>query len=164
MPTKTIYVRDADAELWSRAEARAQGQGDSLSELLTKAVSEHLDLFTLAATEVNGETDAPPDLDRLSLATLDANGETDAPHGQKMIWLEVGLFTNSIAKGSRKILPKHAWGWGVVRIRPNKAHGIKPIKPEVFHSLLELLFAIEKLLVKAGITIHPGQRMGRYLR
>lgn len=145
MPTtKTIYVRDADSELWRKAEARAQKQGASLSELLTEAVSGHLD--------------------RVSAAKDDDNGEADAPHGEKMLVLNVRLFTNNIAKGTGKILPKHAWAAGVVTIRPNDAHGIKAEEQELFHTLLDLPVAIEKLLVKAGIVLHVGERMRRYLR
>jgi hypothetical protein len=144
MPAKTIYVRDADSETWRKAEAYAQQQGSSFSEVLSEAVSGHLD--------------------RLSAAQDDGNGEADAHHGEKMIVLNVRLFTNNIAKGTDKIVPKHAWAAGVVTIRPNEAHGIKPIKPEPFHTLLDLPLAIEKLLVRAGIVLHVGQRMRRYLR
>ena len=39
MPTKTIYVREEDLELWTRAAALA---GDSLSALITRALSTYV--------------------------------------------------------------------------------------------------------------------------
>jgi hypothetical protein len=52
----------------------------------------------------------------------------EARHGEKMI--EV-----NIAPEQGKVIPKHAWTSGVVRMDSNRTHGIVPKKPAVFNSL-----------------------------
>jgi hypothetical protein len=36
----------------------------------------------------------------------------EAKHGEKMIWLNVGFWTDGIAPEAGKVIPKRAWGRG----------------------------------------------------
>jgi hypothetical protein len=87
----------------------------------------------------------------------------EAAHGKKMIEVKVRFWTNDLADGKGKILPKHAWGAGVVRIASNDSHGIVPGTPVPFNSLAEVPAKIEKLLIDQGITIHKSDRMKKYM-
>jgi hypothetical protein len=87
---------------------------------------------------------------------------TEAQHGQKMVEVKIRFWTNDIA-GEGKILPKHAWASGVVRMEPNKSHDIKPLPPKPFHSLLDLGAVIERALIEHGVVLHPSRRMKKYL-
>ncbi len=87
----------------------------------------------------------------------------EAEHGQKMIEVKIRFWTNDIAEGKDKILPKHAWSSGVVRIQKNKSHDIKPSNPKPFHSLLDIGSVIEKVLIDHKITLHRSKKMEKYL-
>jgi hypothetical protein len=82
--------------------------------------------------------------------------------GQRMIEVKLYFWTNGIVKGKGRILPKHAWGSGVVRLDRNEAHGIEPHNPIPFHSPLELPAVIEKALIQHGVMLHPSRRMKKY--
>ena len=88
----------------------------------------------------------------------------EAKHGEKMIEVKVRFWTDNIAEEPGKILPKHAWPGGVVRMERNEPHGIKPQKPVIFNSLMDLPFAIEKVLVNHDIILHLGGRMKKYFQ
>lgn len=83
---------------------------------------------------------------------------TNAPSGKKTITIEVQFFTNNLAKG--RVLPKHAHAAGMIRVRANPMHGIKAAKQEPFHSMAAIPVALEKLLRRTGIRIHPTPKMG----
>ncbi len=85
-----------------------------------------------------------------------------ARHGEKMVEVKLRFWTNDIAPEEGKILPKHAWACGVVRVEPNKSHGLKPKAPMPFHSLLDVGSVIEKLLIQQGIVLHVGRHMEKY--
>lgn len=87
----------------------------------------------------------------------------EAEHGQKMIEVKLRFWTNDIADEAGRIVPKHAWSSGVVRIESNKSHGITPNAPKPFHSLLDVGAVIEKLLIEQGIVLHPSRRMRKYI-
>ena len=87
----------------------------------------------------------------------------EAKWGERMIEVKVYLWTNEIAKGEGKIRPKHGRGRGMVRVEPNEVHGIGSQRTVPFNSLMELPFAIEKALIRSGITIHPSPNMKKYL-
>ena len=89
--------------------------------------------------------------------------EMEARHGERMIEIKLRFWTNSIAKGEKKIIPKHALTSGVVRLERNESHGIKPGKPLPFHSLLSVGAVIEKALIEHGIQLHPSRRMRKYI-
>jgi len=59
-------------------------------------------------------------------------------------------------------VPKHAWTSGVVRLQKNKAHGISGSEPEAFNSLMELMPAIETILIDQGIILHKSRKMKKY--
>jgi len=86
----------------------------------------------------------------------------EAAHGQKMIEIRVRFWTNDLAGGKGKVLPKHGWGAGVVRLEKNPAHGIAGGEPIPFNSLLELPWRIEQLLRGSGIVLHLVGRERSY--
>ena len=88
--------------------------------------------------------------------------EQEAKHGEKMIEVKIRFWTNDIASETGKIIPKHAWASGVVRIEPNKSHGIVPGKPQPFHSLMDVSAVIEKVLIEHGIVLQTSTKMKKY--
>lgn len=90
-------------------------------------------------------------------------GDMEASHGERMIEVKLRFWTNNIAKGDGKVVPKHAWSGGVVRMERNATHGIKPKRPKVFHSLLDVGAVIEEVLIDHGIHLHLGRRMLKYV-
>jgi hypothetical protein len=86
-----------------------------------------------------------------------------AGYGEKMIKIEVRLWTNSIAETEGEIVPKHAWDSGTVNIETNPSHGIGPNGPVVFGSLAELDSVIQRVLIGQKIKLHLGPRTRRYL-
>lgn len=87
----------------------------------------------------------------------------EAKHGEKMIEVKIRFWTNDLSGQSGKVLPKHAWAAGVVRMEANKSHGIVPLAPKPFHSLLDVGSVIEKVLVQHGVVLHRGPRMRKYM-
>jgi hypothetical protein len=85
-----------------------------------------------------------------------------ATQGEKMIEIKVRFWTNNIAKGVGRVIPKHAWTSGVVRIERNKSHGIEPGNPRPFHSLLDVGQIIERTLIEHGVILHPSKKMRKY--
>ena len=90
-------------------------------------------------------------------------GELEAKQGEKMVEVKLRFWTNDIAKEPGKVVPKHAWAAGVVRVERNKSHGLEPGKPEPFHSLLDVGAVIEKVLIEHGIVLHPSAKMKKYI-
>jgi hypothetical protein len=88
----------------------------------------------------------------------------EAKHGQKMIEVKVRFWTDDITGEAGKIIPKHAWTSGVVRMERNEAHGIIPSSPVPFNSLLGMTGAIEKVLMEQGITLHPSRKDRRFIK
>jgi hypothetical protein len=87
----------------------------------------------------------------------------EAKHGEKMIEVKIRFWTDDISRESGKVIPKHAWTSGVVRIQGNKAHQIVPSRPKPFNSLLDVGAAIEKTLKENGIVLHVGRGMKKYI-
>lgn len=85
-----------------------------------------------------------------------------ATHGEKMIEVKIRFWTNNIAEGQGKIIPKNAWSSGVVRMEPNESHGIRPLNPLPFHTLMDLPAVIEKVLINHGIVLHQSSKMKKY--
>jgi hypothetical protein len=87
----------------------------------------------------------------------------EATHGEKMIEIKIRFWTDELCERG-KVIPKHALTAGVVRIKPNKTHGIAPNDDAVpFNSLLDLGTAIEKVLKQHGIVLHISGGMKTYL-
>jgi hypothetical protein len=97
------------------------------------------------------------------MASSKALREVDAPQGEKMIEIRVRLWTNDIAKGEGKVVPKHAWSSGVVLMQRNETHGITPKNPRPFRSLMQLGTVIEDVLKSHQVMLHPSDRMSNYL-
>src|SRR4051812_15108610 len=87
----------------------------------------------------------------------------EAEHGKRMIEVKLRFWTNDLGGEKGKILPKHAWGAGVVRIERNDAHGISGAEPVPFNSMADFPAKVERVLIDHGITIHPSSRMRRYM-
>ncbi len=86
----------------------------------------------------------------------------EAKHGQKMVEVKVRFWTDDLAAEKGKIVPKHAWTAGVVRIERNDSHEIAPSQPVPFNSLLDLGTAIEKVLIQHGVVLHSSTKMKKY--
>jgi hypothetical protein len=86
----------------------------------------------------------------------------EAKHGKKMIEVSLRFWTNDISEEPGKVIPKHAWTSGVVRIQGNESHGIVPGSPLPFHSLLDIGSVIEKVLLNHGVVLHPSTKMDKY--
>ncbi len=86
----------------------------------------------------------------------------EAKQGEKMIEVKLRFWTNDIASEHGKVVPKHAWASGVVRIERNEAHGITPSNPRPFNSLLDVGAVIEKVLIDHGVILHSDRRMRKY--
>jgi hypothetical protein len=85
-----------------------------------------------------------------------------APRGEKTLELTVRFWTDDIVKKG-KIRPKHGWAKGTVSMNTNSAHGIRSKSPIPFNSLLGLGVAIEKVLVKNGVTLHATGTTRKYI-
>jgi hypothetical protein len=86
----------------------------------------------------------------------------DAKHGQRMIEVKIRFWTDNISSEEGKVIPKHAWTSGVVRVERNEVHEIVPAAPIPFNSLLDLGSAIEKALISHGVVLHPSRKMKKY--
>jgi hypothetical protein len=80
-----------------------------------------------------------------------------------MIELKVCFWTDGIAEVRGLIRPKHAWTRGEVRITRNDAHQIVPVRGYKFNSLMEMLGAVEKVLMAHGIQLHLCSKMDKYV-
>jgi hypothetical protein len=89
--------------------------------------------------------------------------ELEAAQGERMIDVKLRFWTNRIAKEDGKVLAKHAWAGGMVRVERNKSHGINPGPPLPFHSLLDIGVVIEKALISHVIKLHLSPKMRKYL-
>lgn len=97
------------------------------------------------------------------MSSKENTGAQEAKYGQKMIEVRIRFWTNDIASEKGKVIPKHAWSSGVVRIEPNKAHGIIPKSPKPFHSLMDVSSVVEKVLIEHGIVLHTSKKMRKYI-
>lgn len=82
-----------------------------------------------------------------------------APHGKKTIELRIRFFTDQLSSVPGNIWPKHAWDRGSIYTVVNDYHDIE-VAGATFNSTAEITLAIEKVLVKAGIRLHPTGRAG----
>jgi hypothetical protein len=88
----------------------------------------------------------------------------EATQGEKMIEIKLRFWTNKIAPEESKVIPKHAWAAGVVRMERNRSHGIEPGRPAPFHSLLDVGAVIEKTLIEHGVILRPHGKMKKYFK
>jgi hypothetical protein len=87
----------------------------------------------------------------------------DAKWSERMIEVKVHFWTDGIADGEGRVLPKNAWTSGVVRIKNNRSHNITAQESQVpFNSLMEIPSVIEKVLIQNGINLHTSNRMKKY--
>lgn len=93
----------------------------------------------------------------------DENFAREARHGEKMVEVKIRFWTDKLADGGR-IRPKHAWTSGVVRMESNPSHGISPMNPRPFNSLLDVGSVIEQVLIQHGIVLHVSAHMKKYTK
>lgn len=86
----------------------------------------------------------------------------EAEQGERMIEVKLRFWTNHIATEPGRVVPKHAWASGVVRIERNKSHGINPRNPRPFNSLLDVGAVIERVFIDHGVILHPDRKMRKY--
>jgi len=98
------------------------------------------------------------------MARNDRAVSLEAKQGEKMIEVKIRFWTNDIANEPGKVLAKHAWTSGVVRIERNKSHNIVPGSPQPFHSLLDVGAVIEKVLIEHGVVLHTSKKMSKYVQ
>lgn len=92
-----------------------------------------------------------------------ADHSVEAPHGSKMLRVSVRFWTDDIAKTSGHVVPGHAWAGGVVVVESNETHGIPRVQDgATFNSMAELPLAIEKAIMRAGVTLHSTKRESKY--
>jgi hypothetical protein len=82
---------------------------------------------------------------------------------ENTIKLTIYLFTNNLGQEPGTVIPRHASEQGTVALRSNASHGIASSPGIPFHSLPELLVAIEKLLIRERVTLHPNGRSQEYI-
>ena len=87
----------------------------------------------------------------------------DAQWGSRMIEVSVRFWTDSIAAGEGKIIPKHAWTARMVHVKGNKSHDLSPGALQPFNSIAELPAAIEEALTQSGIQLHPSPKTRKWL-
>ena len=88
----------------------------------------------------------------------------EAKYGERMLEVKVRFWTDGIAEGEGRIMPKHAWTSGVVRMQHNESHGISPKYPIPFNSLMELPQVIERVLIQHGIKLHRIGKTAKYVQ
>jgi len=87
--------------------------------------------------------------------------EVHPRYGKQTIQLSVRLYADDM-DGRGNYWQKHAWDRGTVYTIKNEDLGIESHQSH-FNSLAELPLAVEKLLIKAGVTIHTSVRGSKYL-
>lgn len=87
----------------------------------------------------------------------------EAEWGSRMIEVKVRFWTDKIADGKGKILPKHAWNAGVVRMDRNEPHEIVPGAPIPFNSFADLPAKVEQLLIEHEIKLHLSRKQRKYI-
>lgn len=97
------------------------------------------------------------------MAEIEKAADREAQHGERMIEVKIRFWTDGLASESGKILPKHAWASGVVRMDSNRSHGISPKNPVPFNSLLDVGAKIEQVLLDHGVVLHRSTRMKKYI-
>ena len=72
------------------------------------------------------------------------------------------FWTDDIAAKKGEIIPKHAWGSGMINIERNAAHGLTPTKWLAFNSVSEIPAVIEKCLIENGVKVIASRKMKKY--
>ena len=71
--------------------------------------------------------------------------------GDRTIEVKVRFWTNNIARGKGKVVPKFCWEHGSIQVITNPSHGIEPQWITHFHGYHDLASTIEAALKAAGI-------------
>ena len=114
------------------------------------------------ALVVLGELSVQLKVEVVTMPKVEDAASLIAKQGEKMIEIKLRFWTNNLSPEEGKVIPKHAWTSGVVRIEPNKSHGIDPQSPRPFHTLLDVGSVIEKVLIEHGVVLHSSRKMRKY--
>jgi len=79
-----------------------------------------------------------------------------------MIEVRVRFWTDDIAENKEEIVPKHAWGSGMINVDRNETHGISPKSGMAFNSMSEIPAVIERCLIENGVKIIASTKMKKY--
>ena len=95
-------------------------------------------------------------------AAVSASSEARvAKHGEKMIEIRLRFWTDNIASKG-EIIPRHAWGSGMINIERNVAHGLAPKRWLAFNSMSEIPAMIERCLIDNGVKVIASPKMRKY--
>jgi hypothetical protein len=92
------------------------------------------------------------------MAAKEGVASQEAAQGERMIEVQLRFWTNNLGESGR-VVPKHAWTSGVVRMERSETHGIVPGPPRTFQSLRDLGTVIEKVLIEHGVTLHISKTL-----
>jgi hypothetical protein len=90
------------------------------------------------------------------MAAKESMTSQEAAQGERMIEVKLRFWSANLGDLGR-VVPKHAWTSGVVRMERSERHGIVPGPPRPFQSLPELSGVIEKVLTEHGVTLHVSK-------
>src|SRR5260221_715761 len=90
------------------------------------------------------------------MAAKESVTSQEAAQAERMIEVKLKFWTANLGVLGR-VVTKHAWTSGVVRIERSETHGIVPGPPRTFQSLLDLGGVIEKVLIEHGVTLHVSK-------
>lgn len=97
-----------------------------------------------------------------SASSLPSTQAKVAKHGEKMIEIRVRFWTDDIAEKKGEVIPKHAWGSGMINIERNAAHGLTPQKWLAFNSMSEIPSVIERCLIDNDVKVISSRKMKKY--
>jgi hypothetical protein len=86
----------------------------------------------------------------------------DAAQGERMIKVKLRFWTNDIAEEG-KVVAKHAWSAGVIRMERNNTHGIHPWSTKTVSLAAGHRCSDRKTLLEHGVLLHPSRRMRKYV-
>lgn len=96
-PNKTLYIRDADAEVWERAEAIAKNRGTSVSQLATDGLR-----ATLPPTNPADD----PDMEEIRVLV----GDEERSHEEAFIGRWLVPYGEDSATGEENYMASARWG------------------------------------------------------
>lgn len=108
--------------------------------------------YIIAGTTTKGESKMTDEIE-----------SREARHGERTIEINLRFWTDNLAEEEGHILPGNCWSSGVIGVPRNRAHDIGPTQPQPFNSLMEIPSVLEQIFIEAGIEVHIGGRMARYI-
>jgi len=83
--------------------------------------------------------------------------------GNKTIEVSIRFWTDGIGpKGT--VIQKHAWDSGVISMKKNGLHWIKPRAPRPFNSILDLTSVLAKVLQDHEVVLSPNVKLSKVIK